>query len=85
MKVFIADDSPILRERLDAMLSELPGIKIVGQAGNVADAIETIRALHPDVVILDIRMPGGSGIGVGTSTSLFVTVLPSGDRCSDAP
>jgi two-component system response regulator DevR len=64
MKVFIADDSSILCERLNAMLSDLPGLEIIGQAGEVPEAIETIRALHPDVVILDIRMPGGSGIDV---------------------
>jgi DNA-binding NarL/FixJ family response regulator len=64
MKVFIADDSPILRERLHAMLSELPGIKVIGQAGNVPETIESIQALHPDAVILDIGMPGGNGIDV---------------------
>jgi DNA-binding NarL/FixJ family response regulator len=64
MKVFIADDSPILRERLEFMLSEIPGIKVIGQAGNVAEAIQSIQALHPDAVILDICMPGGSGIDV---------------------
>ena len=64
MKVFIADDSPILGERLKAMLSDFPGIEIIGQAGDVPESIESIRALHPDVVILDIRMPGGSGIDV---------------------
>lgn len=64
MKVFIADDSPILRERLHFMLSELPGIKVIGQAGNIPEAIQSIQALHPDAVILDICMPGGSGIDV---------------------
>ncbi len=46
------------------MLDELTGVEIVGQADNVADAINAIRRLQPDVVILDIRMPGGSGIDV---------------------
>jgi DNA-binding NarL/FixJ family response regulator len=64
VKVFIADDSPIVRERLVTMLDELAGIKIVGQAENVAEAISAIRNLQPDVVILDIQMPGGSGIDV---------------------
>jgi two-component system response regulator DevR len=64
MKVFIADDSPVLRERLNFMLSEIPGIKVTGQAGTVPEAIESIQALHPDVAILDICMPGGSGIDV---------------------
>ena len=64
MKVFIADDSEVVCERLITMLSDLPEIEIIGQAQSVPESIESIRALHPDVVILDIRMPGGSGIDV---------------------
>jgi DNA-binding NarL/FixJ family response regulator len=64
LKVFIADDSLIVREHLVTMLDELAGVEIVGQAENVAEAISAIRILKPDVVILDILMPGGSGIKV---------------------
>jgi len=64
VKVFIADDSLIVRERLTTMLVELAGVEVVGQAENVAEAISAIGRLQPDVVILDIRMPGGSGIDV---------------------
>ncbi len=64
IKVFIADDSLIVRERLITMLDEVTEIDIVGQAESVAEAINAIRNLQPDVVILDIRMPGGSGIDV---------------------
>ena len=64
INVFIADDSLIVREHLVTMLEELAGIEIVGQAENVAEAISAIRILKPDAVILDIRMPGGSGIDV---------------------
>lgn len=64
IKVFIADDSLIVREHLVTMLDELAGIEIVGQAENVAEAISGIRILQPNVVILDIRMPGGNGIDV---------------------
>jgi DNA-binding NarL/FixJ family response regulator len=64
IKVFIADDSLIVREHLVTMLDELAGIEIVGQAENVTEAISAICGLQPDVVILDIRMPGGSGIDV---------------------
>ena len=64
MKIFIADDSAVLRERLVEMLSELPGIEIVGYAQDVPEALTSIKKLNPDVVILDIRMPGGSGIDV---------------------
>ena len=64
LKVFIADDSHIVREHLVTLLNELAGIEIVGQAENVDQAIGAIRKIQPDVVILDIRMPGGSGIDV---------------------
>lgn len=64
IKVFITDDSLIVREHLVTLLDELAGVEIVGQAGNVAEAISGIRKLQPDVVILDIRLPDGSGIDV---------------------
>ena len=64
IKVFIVDDSLIVREHLVTMFDELAGIEIVGQAENVAEAISGIRIIRPDVVILDIRMPGGNGIDV---------------------
>ncbi len=63
MRVFIIDDSAIVRERLTAMLSELEGIEIVGYAEDAFSAIDGVRAVKPDVVILDIQMPGSaSGI-----------------------
>jgi DNA-binding NarL/FixJ family response regulator len=64
MKVFIADDSTVLRERLAEMLTEVSGIEIVGFAQDVSQALVCIKKLNPDVVVLDIRMPGGSGIDV---------------------
>jgi len=64
MKVFIADDSKVLCERLIEMLSDVAGIEIVGHAQDVAGSLEAIKKLNPDIVILDIRMPGGSGIDV---------------------
>lgn len=64
LKVVIADDSLIVRKRLVTILDELAGVEVVGQAEHVAEAISVVRKLQPDVVILDIRMPGGSGIDV---------------------
>jgi DNA-binding NarL/FixJ family response regulator len=64
LKLFIADDSAIVVERLIAMLSEIPEIKIVGQAQKPLEAINSIQRLKPDAVILDIRLRGGSGIDV---------------------
>ena len=53
-----------MQDRLNAMISELPDIKITGSARDGRTAIKQIRAQHPDVVILDIRMPKKSGIDV---------------------
>jgi len=64
MKIFIADDSLIIRERLKTMLSDFPEVEIAGQAKDTPEAIKSIQELKPNVVILDIRMPGGSGIEV---------------------
>jgi len=64
MRVFIADDSEILRSRLIEMLSEFKEIDIVGQTGYAQEAIELVKELIPDVVILDIRLPDGNGINV---------------------
>jgi DNA-binding NarL/FixJ family response regulator len=64
MRIFIADDSEMLRVRLVKMLSEIEGIEIIGQAQDSLGAIESIQNLNPHVVILDIRMPQGNGIEV---------------------
>ena len=62
--VFIVDDSPIVRNRLVSTLSELPNVEVVGQAETAFEAINSIRKLQPAVVVLDISMPGGSGMHV---------------------
>lgn len=62
MRLLIADDSEIIRSRLVDLLSEVEGIKVVGEARESHETIEAVRQLSPDVVILDIRMPGGDGI-----------------------
>ena len=67
MRMFIVDDSEVLRSRLVQVLSEIKGIEIVGQAGLVRDAVREIRKLAPDIAILDLEMKDGSGIDILTS------------------
>jgi DNA-binding NarL/FixJ family response regulator len=64
MKVFIADDSKVVVERLAILLEEVPGARLVGQAGDVPAAVNGIQKMKPDAVILDLHMPGGSGLDV---------------------
>ena len=61
-QVLIVDDSEQIRQRLAALLADSSHIRIVGQAGNSVEGLDAVRRLKPDTVILDIRMPGGSGI-----------------------
>ena len=62
IKVFIVDDSALVRERLVEMLSEFSEVEIAGETGDSDEAIDAICKGNPDVVILDIRLPGCSGI-----------------------
>ena len=64
MKVFIADDSPLFVERLAELLRDVPGVEVSGQAGDVSESVRCIRQMKPDAVILDLQMPGGSGLDV---------------------
>lgn len=64
MKVFIADDSRTIVERLADLLEDVPGAELVGQAGDVPDAVQRIQTMKPDALILDLQMPGGSGLDV---------------------
>ena len=64
MKIFIADDSLLIVERLKAMISDLPEIEIIGEARNGIEAINAVGKLNPDVVVLDIKIPGVDGIDV---------------------
>ena len=64
LKVLIADDSELLRERLTRLLSAIEGIEVAGEAPDGATALQQVQVLKPDVLILDLRMPGGSGIEV---------------------
>jgi DNA-binding NarL/FixJ family response regulator len=64
MKVLIVDDSKIVCNGLQQMLTNIADVEIVGQAYHAQDAIQSISEAKPDVVILDIRMPGKSGIEV---------------------
>jgi DNA-binding NarL/FixJ family response regulator len=64
MKVFIADDSRVVVERLADLLKEVPSVQLVGRAQDAPEAIRSIVKTNPDAVILDLQMPGGSGLEV---------------------
>ena len=62
IKVLIADDHPIVREGLAAVVGQEPDMEVVGQASNGAEAVAEAGILRPDVVLMDLRMPEMDGV-----------------------
>lgn len=78
MKALLIDDERLARQELKNLLSAYPEIQIVGEAANAEAAIESIRQLKPDVIFLDIQMPGKNGFELleeisGLPEVVFVT------------
>jgi len=80
LKVYLVEDSPVLRERLEAMLATIAGARTVGYASGAEDAVRGIGEQRPDVVVLDLKLAQGSGFDVlrglkGLSPPVDVYVL----------
>lgn len=64
MQVFLVEDSPLIRDRLAALLSAVPGTQVCGYAGDAEAAIRQILDTRPDVVLLDLSLSEGTGFDV---------------------
>ncbi|MGC4051505.1 MAG: LytTR family DNA-binding domain-containing protein [Paludibaculum sp.] len=64
MNILIVDDEPIARQILRELLEDLPGVTLAGEAATGLEAVEQIARLHPDLVLLDLQMPGLDGFSV---------------------
>ncbi|MGH2593673.1 MAG: response regulator [Anaerolineae bacterium] len=73
INVLIVDDQRLMREGLATLLALAPDMHIVGQAGDGAEAIRLAKHLRPDVILMDIRMPGTDGV---TATQAIRSSLP---------
>ncbi|MFI9838141.1 response regulator [Nonomuraea sp. NPDC051941] len=62
LRVMIVDDHPIVREGLRGMLQAEPDLEVVGEAGSGDEAVVVVPRLRPDVILMDLRMPGGDGV-----------------------
>jgi DNA-binding NarL/FixJ family response regulator len=62
VRVLVVDDQALVRDGLTVILDAVPDLAVVGEAANGAEAVEAAVALHPDVVLMDVRMPGMDGI-----------------------
>ncbi len=75
MRVLVVDDEPIARRRLVRMLQRLPNVEVAGQASDGVEALGRIDELRPDLVLLDIRMPGLDGIAVASSSQSLPPIV----------
>jgi two-component system, LytTR family, response regulator len=66
MRVLVVDDEPLARRELRRLLGAFIGIEVIGEAGNIDEARARIEELSPEVVFLDIQMPGGTGFDLLT-------------------
>jgi two-component system, NarL family, response regulator DevR len=84
IRVYLLDDHEVVRQGLRALLESAGDIEVVGESGSAVDATHRIPALHPDVAVLDARLPDGSGIEVcrevrAVDASIAALILTSYD------
>ncbi|MEV8531564.1 response regulator transcription factor [Streptomyces sp. NPDC051211] len=83
VRVVLVDDQPLVRAGLRVLIADSAGLEIVGEAGTGSEAVRLARDVRPDVVVMDIRMPGMNGIeatalitaGPGTARVLVLTTF----------
>jgi DNA-binding NarL/FixJ family response regulator len=76
IRILIADDHEVVRIGLAALLDRQHGFRVVGEAASGDEAVRLARALHPDVVVMDIRMPNGSGTDACRAITAEMPDLP---------
>ncbi|MEU6019212.1 response regulator transcription factor [Streptomyces sp. NPDC047515] len=88
VRVVLADDQPLVRSGLRVLISDQPGLEVVGEAATGIEALQLVRDVSPDVVVMDIRMPGMDGIestrritaGPATTRVLVLTTFDEDDH-----
>jgi DNA-binding NarL/FixJ family response regulator len=73
VRVLVADDHPVVRAGLRGMLSDVDGIEVAGEAASGTEAVAMARRCEPDVILMDLRMPGGGGV---TAIARLTAELP---------
>ncbi|MFF1277792.1 response regulator [Streptomyces marokkonensis] len=88
ISLLVVDDHPVVRDGLRGMFDSAPGFRVLGEAADGVEALERAAALDPDVILMDLRMPGGGGVDAireltRRGTRARVLVLTTYDTDSD--
>jgi two-component system response regulator NreC len=67
MQILIVDDNELVRRGVSTLLSSRPGWQVCGHAGDGVEAVQKAKELHPDLILLDISMPGSNGLEVAVT------------------
>ena len=62
IRLLIADDHPVVRDGLSGMFAADPGFQVLGEASDGAEAVRLAQQVRPDVILMDLRMPGMDGV-----------------------
>lgn len=91
VRVVIVDDHPLFRDGLRGALASMPGIEVVGEAGDGDAAVEVVERLSPDVVLMDLQLPGRDGVAATRAvrssrpaTAVLVLTMLDGDEAITA-
>jgi len=66
LRLLIVEDQPVVADAVRQLINDQPDMVVVGTAGSVAESVSCVTQLHPDIVLLDFRLPDGSGADAGT-------------------
>ena len=84
IRLIIAEDEPLIRTALSRIATSFPGVSVLAKCGNGTDTLDAIRRLRPNLVFLDVQMPGGTGLDIvqqiGPANMPMVTFITAYDQ-----